>query len=321
MNVLDCSYLRWFFGSFGFRKFFGSILQSLGVLLVFDKIVERYSQNNDWLEFWVGLIGHMWTLWVVIIIGLAMGLFRAWPRNRVGARIQGKDVDVEVRIKNIFSSSDAMVVGCNTTFDIRGKIISERSIQGQCAKRYFNGEESFAQKITKALRNVAPLGTQEEGANNDHVEYEMGTTIAVIGRLRKRFSEMERKIYLVAIARINDYGAATADDTEFLGALPKMWEEIRTKGGMENLDCPILGSGFSRLKMNRQQLIDELIRSFIAATHEGKLTEKITFYISPSDFMKGSLEMKKISRFLEHECERLPVPSAAVPPDGIPLTS
>lgn len=321
MNVLDCSYLRWFYASFGFRKLLGSILQSLGVLLVFDKIVERYSQNNDRLEFWVELIGHIGTLWTVIIIGLVVGFVRAWPRHKVGARIQGKDVDIEVRIRNIFSSDDAIIAGCNTTFDTREKVISEKSIQGQCAKRYFKGEESFAQQIRKVLKDLQPIETHKEGSNNSRAEYEMGTTIAVTGRFRKKFREMERKIYLVAIARVNDYGAARSNDVQFLSALPKMWEEIRAKGGMENLDCPILGSGFSRLNMNRQQLIDELIRSFIAATYEGKLTEKITFYISPNDFKKGSLDMKKINRFLEHECERLPVPSTTGFPDGIPLIS
>ena len=321
MNVLDCNYLRWFFTSFGFLKFFGSLLQFLGILLVVDKVVERYSQNNDWLGFWAETIGHVEVLGTVLIVGFVIGMFRAWPRHKVGARIQGKDVDIEVRIKNIFSSNDAIIAGCNTTFDTRTRVISERSIQGQCMKRYFNGGENLVQQIQEALKKLFPSETRGEDVHSKHVEYEMGTTIAVVGKSRKGFRERKRKIYLVAIAEINAHGAAVSDDVKLLSALPKMWAEIRIKGEMENLDCPILGSGFSRLKMNRQQLIEELIRSFIAATHEGKLTEKITFYILPDDFKKGSLELKKIGRFLEHECQRLPIPSATVPPEGIPLVS
>ena len=277
---------------FSINKLFTSLLQTFGTLWLFFEIFAYFFGEQHWILPYK----NNWLLF--IFLGLVISFFRAQPRNFLRTRIVGTDVDIEVKVKNIFSSNGAMIAGCNTTFDVsvKNKNISENSVQGQYITRYFEEESEFEEQIKEALKPLAPLniGTREGKNIRNLDEYELGTTISV--------GEQSRKIYLVAISRLNIHGTAQVDDNSFLDLLPKMWTEIRIKGGMEEIDCPILGSGFSRLSMNRQDLLFELIKSFVAATREGKFTEKITFCISHGDFRKSHIQWEKVKRFLECEC-------------------
>ena len=271
-----------------FKKLLSSIFSSLGILWSIVKIGDYFFNHWEWIQ----KIPDYW--YVFLSVGIIIGFFRAWPRLKMSQLIAGTDVIVEVKIKDIFSSSGAIIVGCNTTFDIsvEKNIIDKKSIQGQYLKRYFKQESELEEQVKQELpRSHLKKRIRKEKNKGNLKEYEIGTTIAV---------GQDRRAYLVAITRINTHYTAEIDDNSFLDALPKMWFEIRSKGNMENLNCPILGSGFSRLKMKRQELLFELIRSFVIATRDGKLTEKIIFYISYSDFKH--IDMKKTKRFLEHEC-------------------
>lgn len=111
------------------------------------------------------------------------------------------------------------------------------------------------------------------------------------------------KAYFVAIATLNRHRVASVKQTDFLEALPKMWNQIRSKGGNEDILCPILGSRFARLNLERTRLIHAIVRSFIAATREGKLTERLTIVIHPRDYRETSLCMEELARFIECECK------------------
>ena len=143
-------------------------------------------------------------------------------------------------------------------------------------------------------------------------EYDFGTVAPI--------QTERRKGYFVAIARLNSKRAAAADLDTFLDALPNIWNGIRSHRGMEPLICPILGSGYTRLypPPTRARLVQEIIRSFVVASLEGKLTEKLSIVIYPKDFRQNAkdtrqndLNLEDLHRFLEHECRyaRLPMPS------------
>jgi len=292
-----------------FRNLFSSILQSFGALWLIIKVGDYFFGNFEW----VNKIPDYW--YIFLLAGITIGFFRACPRLKICENIAGTDVDIEVKIKDIFSSNNAIIAGCNTTFDISVKegIISEECIQGQYLTRYFKKESELEEEIKQELNKLHPLNIieREKKQLGNFKEYEIGTTV-VVGK--------KRKAYLVAITKLNIHFNAEIDDESFLfDALPKMWIEIRSKGNMESLDCPILGSGRARLKRNRQQILFELIKSFIVATRDGKLTERITFYISYDDFKKGRINMKELKNFLKYECTQHYVSPTKNPPKGTPV--
>jgi len=277
---------------FSFFEFIKSLLQVFGILWLSVQITSFFFNKYGWAD----TIQSGW--WLFFIVGIILGLYSAWPKLSVKERILGTDIDIGVRIGNIFSLPYALIIGSNTTFDtsMEENIISPKSVQGQFTKRYCSSinlldkliEDSLAAVPPKAIKdkNEKPFGKLEE--------YELGTVAPI---------ELNgKKVYFVAVAILNQHKVASVEREAFLDSLPKMWADIRYRGGFEPLCCPVLGSGFSRLNMTREELIKEIIKSFIVATSEAKFSERLVVIISPNDFSVGHIDLKRIKKFLEYEC-------------------
>jgi len=277
---------------FSFLELIKSILQAFGILWLLVGITSFFFEKYGWSD----TIRSYW--WLFFTLGIIWGLHRACPKVSVRERILDTDVDIEVRIGNMFSLPYAFIIGSNTTFDttIEDNTISSKSVQGQFTKKFCSSinlldkllEDSLSGVPIKAIKNKTekPFGKLKE--------YDLGTVapIEINGK----------KAYFVAIAIFNQHKVASVEREDFLDLLPKMWDGIRNKGGFEPLCCPILGSGFSRLNMTREELIHEIIKSFIAATSEAKFSERLVLVVTPSDFSAGHINLKEIKKFLEYEC-------------------
>ncbi len=76
------------------------------------------------------------------------------------------------------------------------------------------------------------------------------------------------------------------------------------RGDVGNIDVPLLGSKFARTGIdNRREILRELIKSFSAASSEARLSDKVTFYIRPSDFTRWGFTFEYIERLLENICD------------------
>lgn len=277
---------------FSFLELIKSILQALGILWLFVQITSFFFERYGWDD----TIRSYW--WLFFILGMIWGLYRAWPKLSVRERILDTDVEIEVRIGNMFSFPYAFIVGSNTTFDstMENNTISPKSVQGQFTKRFCLSIDLLDKLLDDSLRGV-PIKSNKNKTEKPFgklKEYNLGTVAPV---------EINgRKAYFVAIAILNQHKVASVEREDFLDLLPRMWDGIRNRGGFEPLCCPILGSGFSRLNMTREELIREIIKSFIAATSEAKFSEKLVVVVTPSDFSAGHINLKEIKKFLEYEC-------------------
>lgn len=124
-------------------------------------------------------------------------------------------------------------------------------------------------------------------------EFPLGTVAKVKAR--------DRTGYLVAISRLNANKVAESDLNEYQDALSVMWEEIRSRGTQEDIVCPVLGTGLSRLPLNRFDAIRIVVRSFVAAASEGKLAGTLTVVVRPRD--AKDIDLRKLRDFLSCECE------------------
>ena len=131
-----------------------------------------------------------------------------------------------------------------------------------------------------------------------------------------------KRAYFVAIATLNSYRNAFATRQELLDALPALWENIRERGAMDAISVPVIGSGFSRLNATREELIREIVKSFIAATHSGRFCDKLTIAVTAKDFRDKKVDLPALGRFLEHECMYSISSLASTPvPQGTPAES
>ena len=277
---------------FSLQRFVSSLLQAFGILWLLVGVTAYFFSGRPW----VVTIKSGW--WVFLISGIIIGFYRAWPRLSVKERISDTDADVEVRVGDIFSQPYAVIIGSNTTFDtaMDDKTISHKSLQGQFTQKYCPSIPELDKQIDFALQNVSPRNTRnkQDKPYGKSKEYELGTVAPIhIGG---------KRAYFVSIAVLNEHRVATSDRDDFLDSLPRMWAEIRRRGEFEPLCCPVLGAGFSRLNLTREELIREIIKSFVTAIVEAKFCENLTVVISPKDFREGHVDLMKIGRFLEHEC-------------------
>jgi hypothetical protein len=81
---------------------------------------------------------------------------------------------------------------------------------------------------------------------------------------------------MLAITNINEYGVASASYGDLKLALTYLWLFIGRRGLKENIVIPIVGTGFARLPQTREEIIREIIKSFIAACSESTFSDKLT---------------------------------------------
>ena len=272
------------------KTLLSSVLHAFGVLWLVVEVSAFFS--SDFSEN----VKPYW--WFFLIIGSLVGLFRAWPRLSVSASVVGTDCNITIRVCDLFAVNDvAYVVSTNTTFDtaMEDRTIDAASVQGQLTTQLYSSREQLDRDIAHSLEGVesTPVSSQEKPYGKLQ-RYEIGE-VASIQVQRKR-------AYLVAIATMNVHKVAQATRRDVQDALPRLWEYIRTAGSVDTLCCPILGSGYSRLDANREELIHELVRSFIPAVRAGTFCRGLIIAISPRDFSEGYLDLARLGQFLQHEC-------------------
>ena len=278
-----------FLRSFSFKTFGSHVLHAFGVLW----LVTEFSLTV-FPEF-VPLVREHW--WLFLIVGGAVGLWRAWPRLVVQSEISGTDASIVIRVGDLFEQDGAVVVAAPSSFEtaIDDGTIDVKSVQGQYTRRFCDSLEILNQQIEKALEGIR--FTERDEADKPYgsrKKYSVGTIAPV--------KCSDKKAYFVAVATLNAHRIASATRNDLLDALPVLWENIRIGGGMEPISVPVLGSGYSRLNAKREELVREIAKSFVAATHAGRFCERLTIVISPKDFQERRIDLESLGRFLEQEC-------------------
>ena len=287
---------------FSFIAFALSILQAFGVLwLVVEPTTFFFPNFSSTVRDW-------W--WIFPFAGVLIGSCRAWPRLTVNSKIAGTDAVIEIRVCDLFEQDGVLVVSSNTTFDttMEDRTISRTSTQGQFTNRFCDALENLDRQIEDALDGIEfeerDPATKPYGKRR---EYPVGTVASVICN--------SRSAYFVAIASLNANRNASATREDILDALPLLWEFVRTRGDLEPIAVPIIGSGLARVSATREELIREIIKSFIAAAQVGRFCENLTISISPEDYRERNINLPALGRFLEHECTYAygPQPPASAP--------
>ncbi len=269
--------------------FLSSLLSAFGVLWLVVNATNFFSPPAG------NVIRGLW--WLFLLVGFSYGLFACRPKNRVGCRLQGRDVYIEIVIGDIFKFDGSLIVGCNTTFDtelLPHGLISPMRIQGQFTDKYYDDIHQLDSAIEAQLKNIPCEDINDSRVSKKRL-YKIGTVV--------RVNPKSKNAYLVAMAHINEYGNARGDFEDIKEALAKLWVFIGERGVRENLVMPVLGTGFARISETRQEVIEQTVLSFIAACSERVFCEKMTIVIFYKDAIQYSIDIEKIGKFINHICE------------------
>ena len=265
------------------------MLQALGILWVAVEI------SSFFFNQYTQIVQANW--WLFFVAGGLLGLYRGWPQLAVRSEISGTDSAIEIRVGDLFKQEGAVVVAAPTSFDtaMEDGTIDIKSAQGQYTHRYCDSLENLDHQIGTSLEGIEYEERDlEDKPYGSRRRYPVGTVASVVFQ--------NKLAYFVALGTLNAYRTAFATRNDFLDSLPALWENIRTRGSMGPISVPILGSGFSRLNATREELLREIVKSFVAATHAGRFCERLKIMISPKDFRERKIDLDALGRFLEHEC-------------------
>lgn len=231
-----------------------------------------------------------------IAIAFFLGIWLNRPKFSIIQQLPQSDIKIEICVADIFDLKGAYVIGTNTTFDteIGNGLISATSIQGQYTKKFFYDYHELDEKLTSQLANYPSTAvlTQKKGKQKS---YEMGTVVKITTK--------KGSAYLLAMAIMNDNGAAKTTVEDIKTSLSKLWNFISTNDGTELVIIPILGSNYGRLTEKREQLINEIAKSFILACAKQKFTEKLIIVIHPADYIECNLDLNELKTILEYQCK------------------
>jgi hypothetical protein len=278
----------WFRNLFSVQAL-SAILSSFGALWLAVEITTYFSEGT-------GLPAEVRAAWPVFgCVGILIALGLCYPRLRVGCKLDGRDVTLEIAIGDVFEVPGALIVGSNTTFDTRlsGGLISDRSVQGAFTKKYYKDEAQLDAELTVGLAPETFEQLQGERVGKTR-RYVIGTCV--------RVSPKERTAYFVAICHINEHGVASGTFDDLKEALARLWVFIGRRGSRDELVMPVLGTGFGRLIQPRDEIIRETIKSFIAACSEMICADKLTIVITPQDISRHGISIDELGSFLKHEC-------------------
>ena len=275
-----------------FWKIIENILTLLGIILTAGECVLLMFNSNiiyTWMHDYV-----IWILCGCIIISF-------WT-NKVQLNyeyfLKGTDVKINLQVSDVLNVKDAIVIPTNTTFDTKmeDEFISVSSVQGQFQKKNFaNNIGTLDNLIEKGLEGYSY--EKVDRIHSKDKKYPLGTVSKV--------TYAGKHYYFVAIADINEYGKTVNTKFENIQiALEGLWSHLESRGHIENLAIPLLGTGRAGIKdASRKKVIQEIIFSFVASAKERKITENLQICIHPLDLEHKDLELDKLNEYLHYMCE------------------
>jgi hypothetical protein len=284
--------LKYLFKNIVNGKSISAILSSFGSLWLIVEIGTYFFGETSQI---IISIKRDW--FIFLIIGFSLAIILSRPKFAIEGKLINRDISIVVAIGNFFNQSGALVISTNTTFDthISKDLISEKSIQGQFTKKLYYGDEAQLDKdISFALQDMEPqiLVGKRIGKNK---KYPIGTTV--------KLNPKNRTVYMLAIANINEHGVASTTYDDLKQSLACLWLFIGSRGLKENIVIPVIGTGFGRLRQSREEIIREIIKSYIAACSESTFSDKLTIIISPSDIEKHKIRFNELEEYVSHVCK------------------
>ncbi len=266
----------------------GSVFVFLGVFVTFVEIATYvYPETVPFLKsnfYYFVILGILWSFWETRLI------------LSFTHQLHSRDILIQVIVGDVLKMKGDYVIGSNVTFDtaLDKNFISPKSVQGQFTKKFYDNVAHLDNDLDGSLKDQ----THEVDSNRQigkQKRYPIGTVAKV--------SPKNQAVYFLAIAEINDRGNATGTYENLKVALARLWDFLINHGNMEPIVVPILGSGFSRINQKREDIIHEIINSFVAACAARKFCEKLVLVIHPKDLTNCKINLTDLDNYTAHICK------------------
>jgi hypothetical protein len=231
----------------------------------------------------------------LIAASIIIAIIRRFPRLTVSHSLSSPDSTLEIKVGDLFDETGHLVIGTNDVFDSElGDVIKASSVQGQFLTRIYDGGcAKFDADIEQALAALAAQRHEDSlKIQGKRWRYPLGTTI-VLGSLPSRY-------FLVAYGYMGNNLQCNSDADTIQHSLSCLWNEIRLKGQGSPVAIPVIGSDLARTNIPRMMAVKMIILSFIVASKEKFIADKLTVVIHPKDI--ASVNLYALQEFLTSAC-------------------
>lgn len=224
---------------------------------------------------------------ILCLISAVVVLIIRRPVGSVKIKWSKRDTGIELKIADIFEMPGAIMISTNTEFeaDVSGNRIAIDSLQGQFTGKYFAGRQNeLIERIETQLERL-----------DEAAPYSMGTTVPVVAH--------SKTFYLTVMSKLNADGNASTTPKNVRKALAGLWKYVRKAGELEELAVPVIGTGRGRLGSSRKKVIALIAESFVEASKDRKITDKLTIVIRPEDSSQFEINLRDVKNYLSHVLE------------------
>ena len=278
--------MKYFFNSITSKAYWKYIFSKNGVksILAIFGAIWLIIETLDFFKVYTRDEYGTYAFFIFIAISILISILFRRPIKSIIIDLPSQDINVEVRIVDLFEVSGAAMISSNTLFeaDVAGGRIAVDSLQGQFTAKYYTGNQTaLIESINEELASI-----------NSTSPYPMGTTIPI--------HTHGKTFYFTAMAEIGAGGNASSSISDIKSALNGLWNFVRENGELQELAVPVIGTGRGRIQMPRKKMIALIAESFVKASAQNKLTDKLIITIRPEDAQNFGTNLYDIKDHLNH---------------------
>jgi hypothetical protein len=262
------------------RKIVLDVVSGIGIFWLFVEIAINYSNSND------PYLKNMKVFFLAFSIILLIAAIKNKPKNSYCYSLRGKDNQVEVRVCDAFNNRGSLVVPVNHHFDMSlgGNVLKANSIQKNLITKFYAGK---VEHLDTDISKVVTIG-------NSH---DIGKTIEI--------EQNGKKFYLVvnSIKKANNRVKSEIDD--LVQSLNGLWQYIALESSRDSVvTIPLMNTQHGRDSyLSKMGSLKEIITSYIEASKELNICEKLIISVLPSDVSNGLVDLDEIDFFLKFSCK------------------
>lgn len=275
--------------SLSYIKVGKSILSVFGALWLVVEILAFFNKDeiaNKIKEFW----------WLFLIIGVITVIYNNWPKNKFSFKVNNRDVSITLQIGDILKTEGALIVPVNNRLDVdnHGIVAKTSSILRHFIDKMYNKTHShLATDISNQLQDSSDWYSRFI-INENPLTYKIGTVVPIY--------RDEKQFYLLCSSTLNDQNRSKSTEDDLRNSLIELWAYLSHCGSKDNLVIPIIGTGRGRITMTREEVIKEIVLSFLPSLSVESYCEQLTICIHPHDIKKYNVNIDEIKDFIRLHC-------------------
>lgn len=235
---------------------------------------------------------------ISITLGVIIVLYKNKLPKEYSFGIKNRDIKIKLIIGDIIKKKATIVVPTNTTFDTRmdNDFISLKSVQGQVQYKYFkNNLRTLDTLIEQELKDKKYVRLKDR-TQSKNKQYEIGTTVEI--------NQNGKRFYFLADSNINKNGQTISPSIiNITEALSRLWQYISEYGHVESVAIPIIGTGRMGIINSREEIIRQIVYSFVINNNTKKIANELLICIRKEDIRKYRIDIKEISEYINHICK------------------